>query len=74
MRVDFSFDASDFVMPDPGLGVEAVIAAPGQGMMAGWEKTLEDLTCTDEIENGYAETLVRLSNAVDPKVKCYRDR
>lgn len=74
MRVDFSFDAPDFVLPDQGLGIEAVIAGHGQGMTPEWEKTLKDLTSLDEIQSGYAETLVRLSNAIDSKVKRYGDR
>lgn len=74
MRVDFRFDAPDFVLPDQGVGIEAIIAAHGQGMTPEWEKTLKNLTSLDELESGYAETLVRLSNALDSKVKRYRDR
>lgn len=74
LRVDFSFDAPDFVVPDANLAIEAVISAHGEGMTPEWEKTLKDLTNIDDIRGRYLESLVRLSNSIDSKVRRYRER
>ena len=74
LKIDFRFDAPDFVLSGHPVGIEAVIAGHGQGMTPEWEKTLKHVTDMSEIESGYAETLVRLSNAIDSKVGRYRDR
>lgn len=74
LKIDFGFDAPDFVLADHPVGIEAVIAGHGQGMTPEWEKTLKHVTDMSEIESGYAETLVRLSNAIDSKVRRYRGR
>ncbi len=74
IRIDFSFDAPDFVAPDQNLAIEAVISAHGQGMTPEWEKTIRDLTNTGEIGARYLENLVRLSNSIDSKVRRYRER
>lgn len=74
MRVDFSFDAPDFVAPEANLAIEAIISAHGEGMTPEWKKTIEDLTKTDDIGGRYVENLVRLSNSIDAKVRRYRDR
>tara|TARA_R110002020_G_scaffold20374_57_gene69743 strand:- start:5280 stop:6254 length:975 start_codon:yes stop_codon:yes gene_type:complete len=74
IQVDFSFNAPDFVAPDANLAVEAVISSHGQGMTPEWEKTIDDLTNRGEIGQRYLESLVRLSNSIDSKVRRYRDR
>jgi len=73
IRVDFSFQAPDFVCPDSGFVMEATIAAHAQGATPEWLKTMKDLSRPDDIEGRYLETLARLSNSLDAKVRRYRD-
>lgn len=74
VRVDFTFDAPDFVCPDANIAIEATIASHSQGSRPEWEKTIDDLTREDAIAGRYLDTLARLSNSLDAKVKRYRDR
>lgn len=73
IEVDFSFDAPDFVMPKAKLAIEAVIASNAQGTKPEWEKTMADLTDMNTGQR-YLETLARLSNSIDTKVRRYRER
>lgn len=72
IQVDFSRKAPDFVCPKAGLAIEAVIAGQARGGNPEGERTLDDLMKLD-ISNRYLETLARLSNALDAKVRKYRE-
>jgi hypothetical protein len=73
IRVDFSFDAPDFVAPDDRFAIEAVIASHAQNGKPEWEKRLGDLTHMN-IGDRYLQTLARLSNSFDAKLRRYRER
>lgn len=73
IAVDFSEPAPDFICPSSGLAIEATIASHAQGMTPEWEKTIEDLCGVDAIGGRCIETLARLSNSLDAKVRRYRD-
>lgn len=70
---DMRFDAPDFVCPDAGLAIEAVIAGHALGAKPEWERTMADLTHLD-VNARYIATLARLSTALDAKVRLYRER
>lgn len=70
---DMRFDAPDFVCPDAGLAIEAVIAGHALGAKPEWEKTMADLTHLD-VHARYIATLARLSSALDSKARLYRER
>lgn len=74
IRVDYAFDAPDFVAPDAGLAIEATIASHAQGATPEWLKTIADLSRRDEIGARYLDQLARLSNSLDAKVRRYRER
>jgi hypothetical protein len=72
IEADFSFSAPDFVCPKAGLTIEATIASHAQGATPEWQKTIRDITNLD-LDGRYLETLARLSNSIDSKVRKYRD-
>jgi hypothetical protein len=74
VRVDFGFDAPDFVATDAGFVMEATIASHAAEATPEWQKTIEDVTRTDAIAGRYVEALARLSNSLDGKVRRYRER
>src|SRR5438128_2079823 len=47
VKVDFSFEAPDFVAVDHPFAIEAAIASHGQDDVPEWEKTIEGITNRD---------------------------
>ncbi|MEI5679549.1 MULTISPECIES: hypothetical protein [unclassified Mesorhizobium] len=72
--IDFSHEAPDFVASDVPLLIEAVISSHAMGAKAEWEKTLSDLTRSQDIEQRYTETLARFYNSLDAKRRLYERR
>jgi hypothetical protein len=73
IRVDFSFDAPDFVCPDQAMAIEAVIASHSQDDVPEWKKTIEGIV---EKETGaaYAQSIIRLANALTNKSEAFLKR
>jgi hypothetical protein len=72
-RVDFSFDAPDFVCPDQAMAIEAVIASHAQDDVPEWEKTIEGIVGMDT-DQAYAFSISRLANALANKSDAFLKR
>ncbi len=73
IKVDFSYDAPDFVAADYPFAVEAAIAGHAQDDVPEWEKTFEGITDMN-VEAAQLQSTIRLSNALMGKSDAYKKR
>jgi len=73
IKVDFSFDAPDFVAADHPFAIEAAIASHAQDDVPEWEKTFEGITDMN-VEAAQLQITIRLSNALVAKSEAYLQR
>jgi hypothetical protein len=73
IKIDFTYDAPDFVAADHPLAVEATIASHAQDDIPEWEKTFEGIT-DKNIEAAQLQSTIRLSNALSAKSEAYKTR
>src|SRR6266540_6139233 len=73
IKVDFSFDAPDFVATDHAFTIEAAIASHAQDDIPEWEKTFEGVVDMN-IEAAQLQSIIRLSNALMGKSEAYTQR
>jgi hypothetical protein len=73
IKVDFSYNAPDFVAADHRLAIEAAIASHAQDDVPEWEKTFEGITDMN-VEAAQLQSTIRLSNALMGKSEAYKSR
>jgi len=73
IKVDFSYDAPDFVAKDHLFAIEAAIASHAQDDMPEWEKTLAGVVDMN-IEAAQVQSTIRLSNTMLGKSEAYKKR
>jgi hypothetical protein len=73
IKVDFSFEAPDFVPIDHRFVIEAAIASHAMGDVPEWEKTIEGIVDPD-IETAQLQSIIRLSNGLIGKSEAYKQR
>lgn len=74
VSMDFSHDAPDFVASSLPLTIEAVISSHAANSTPEWQKTLRDVSRSEDIEPRWVETLARLYNSLDTKRRLYERR
>lgn len=72
LRNDFSYDAPDFIVNEPGFCIEATIALPAQGDPGAHGFSTEDMP--RDFNKFNSEASIRLSNSFISKVKKLRSR
>ncbi|VED34275.1 Uncharacterised protein [Escherichia coli] len=72
LRNDFSYDAPDFIVNEPGFCIEATIALPAQGAPGAHGFSTEDMP--RDFNKFNSEASIRLSNSFISKVKKLRSR
>lgn len=73
IKVDFSFDAPDFVCPNQAMAIEAVIASHAQDDVPEWKKTLKGIVDKD-VGEAYGKSIIRLANALTNKSEAFHKR
>jgi len=73
LKVDFRFDAPDFVCADHPIAIEAAIASHAHDDVPEWKKTFEGVVHED-ISGAYTRSIIRLSNAFLEKSKAYTEK
>lgn len=73
IKIDFSFDAPDFVAADEPIAFEATIASHAQDDIPEWEKRFEDVVDMGVFES-QARSAIRASNAFCAKSAAYLQR
>lgn len=73
IKIDFSFNAPDFVAAEEPLAIEATIASHAQDDTPEWEKRFEDILDMDVFET-QAKAAIRASNAFRSKSAAYLER
>ncbi|MCG6203871.1 hypothetical protein LPW26_04410 [Rhodopseudomonas sp. HC1] len=73
IKIDFEFNAPDFVAADEPLAIEATIASHARDDTPEWEKRFEDIVDMD-VFDAQAKAAIRASNAFWAKSNAYLER
>ncbi len=73
IKINFSYDAPDFVAADHPIAIEAAIASHAQDDIPEWEKTLAGVTDMN-VEAAQLQSTIRLSNALMGKSDAFKKR
>ncbi len=73
IKVDFSYEAPDFVAADHPLAIEAAIASHAQDDVPEWEKSFAGITDMN-VEAAQLQSTIRLSNALMGKSEAFKKR